>query len=227
MDVITTHTNADFDALASMLAAKKLYPSAVLVFPGSQERSLRDFFVDSTRYVFETQRIKDIDTDKITRLILVDTRQLSRIGKFGGIIGRSGLDVHIYDHHPPSSEDIRGSFEAIREVGATVTIMLSILRERGIEVTADEATVMMLGLYEDTGGLTFTSTTPDDFYAAARKELPEAGTKVATPAGKGEVIGLNYIKRKISVKLKSGAINEFDAGDIKTGVTEKFKKWIK
>ena len=167
MDVITTHTNADFDALASMLAAKKLYPGAVLVFPGSQERSLRDFFVDSTRYVFETQRIKDIDTDKITRLILVDTRQLSRIGKFGGIIGRSGLDVHIYDHHPPSSEDIRGSFEAVREVGATVTIMLSILRERGIEVTADEATVMMLGLYEDTGGLTFTSTTPDDFYAAA------------------------------------------------------------
>jgi tRNA nucleotidyltransferase (CCA-adding enzyme) len=47
MDVITTHTNADFDALASMLAAKKLYPDATLVFSGSQERSLRDFL--STR----------------------------------------------------------------------------------------------------------------------------------------------------------------------------------
>jgi tRNA nucleotidyltransferase (CCA-adding enzyme) len=167
MEVITTHTNADFDALASMLAAKKLYPEAVLVFPGSQERSLRDFFVNATHYVFETQRIKDIDADKVARLILVDTRQLSRIGKFSEIIGRPRLDVHIYDHHPPSSEDIHGSFEVIREVGATVTIMLSLLREKGIELTTDEATVMMLGLYEDTGGLTFTSTTPEDFHAAA------------------------------------------------------------
>jgi tRNA nucleotidyltransferase (CCA-adding enzyme) len=48
MDVITTHINADFDSMASMLAAKKLYPHAVLVFPGSQERSLRDFFIHST-----------------------------------------------------------------------------------------------------------------------------------------------------------------------------------
>jgi len=35
MDVITTHINADFDSLASMMAAKKLYPQAILVFPGA------------------------------------------------------------------------------------------------------------------------------------------------------------------------------------------------
>ena len=34
-EVITTHINADFDALASMIAAKKLYTKATLVFPGS------------------------------------------------------------------------------------------------------------------------------------------------------------------------------------------------
>lgn len=166
MDVITTHTNADFDALASMLAAKKLYPDASLVFPGSQERSLRDFFVHSTLYVFETQRMKDIDLGKITRLILVDTRQLSRIGRFRLIIGRPDVEIHIFDHHPSTSEDIHGSLEVIREVGATVTIMLSVLREKEIEVDADEATVMMLGLYEDTGGLTYSSTTSEDFDAA-------------------------------------------------------------
>jgi len=166
MEIIATHTNADFDALGSMLAAKKLYPEAIPVFPGSQERSLRDFFVDSAWYAFETQRIRDIDMDRIRRLILVDTRQLSRIGKFKEIIGRPGLDVHIFDHHPPSPDDVRGSLEVIREVGATVTVMLSVLRERGVEVASDEATVMMLGLYEDTGGLTFSSTTPEDFHAA-------------------------------------------------------------
>jgi tRNA nucleotidyltransferase (CCA-adding enzyme) len=167
MEVITTHINADFDALACMLAAKKLYPDAILVFPGSQEGSLRDFFVRSTIYVFEAERMKNVDLDRISRLILVDTRQTSRIGKFAQIVERPGVDIHIYDHHPPSSEDIKGSVEVVKEVGAAVTLMLEILKERGIDITPDEATVMMLGIYEDTGSLTFSSTAQDDFHAAA------------------------------------------------------------
>ena len=47
MDVITTHVNADFDGLGAMVAAKKLYPQAVLAFPGSQEKTLRQFLVES------------------------------------------------------------------------------------------------------------------------------------------------------------------------------------
>ena len=90
MDVITTHTNADFDSMASMLAAKKLYPNAVLVFPGSQERSLRDFFIHSTLYALEVERVKNIDLQDVTRLILVDTRQVSRIGKFSEMLEKSG-----------------------------------------------------------------------------------------------------------------------------------------
>ena len=166
MEVITTHINADFDSLASMLAAKKLYPNAVLVFPGSQERSLRDFFIHSALYAFEVERIKNIDLQEVKRLILVDTRQISRIGKFSEVLSKPGLDIHIYDHHPPSSEDLHGSLEVISEVGATVTLLLDILQEEGIDITADEATVMMLGIYEDTGNLTFPSTREEDFKAA-------------------------------------------------------------
>jgi len=50
--VITTHINADFDAVASMLAAQKLYPGSVVVFPGSHEKSLRNFFISSMVYLF-------------------------------------------------------------------------------------------------------------------------------------------------------------------------------
>jgi tRNA nucleotidyltransferase (CCA-adding enzyme) len=149
-----------------MLAAKKLYPNAVLVFPGSQERSLRDFFIHSALYAFEVERIKNIDLQEVKRLILVDTRQISRIGKFSEVLSKPGLDIHIYDHHPPSSEDLHGSLEVISEVGATVTLLLDILQEEGIDITADEATVMMLGIYEDTGNLTFPSTREEDFKAA-------------------------------------------------------------
>jgi tRNA nucleotidyltransferase (CCA-adding enzyme) len=166
MDVITTHINADFDSMASMLAAKKLYPEATLVFPGSQERSLRDFFIHSTLYSFDVERIKNIDLRQVRRLILVDTRQISRIGKFSEVLSNPDLEIHIYDHHPPSSEDLHGSLEIISEVGATVTLLLDILEKRGIEITSDEATVMMLGIYEDTGNLTFSSTKEEDFKAA-------------------------------------------------------------
>ena len=166
MEVITTHINADFDSLASMLAAKKLYPNAVLVFPGSQERSLRDFFIHSALYAFEVERVKNIDLQEVKRLILVDTRQISRIGKFSEVLSKPGLDIHIYDHHPPSSEDLHGSLEVISEVGATVTLLLNILQEKGTEITPDEATVMLLGIYEDTGNLIFPSTKEDDFKAA-------------------------------------------------------------
>jgi tRNA nucleotidyltransferase (CCA-adding enzyme) len=167
MEIIITHINADFDALASLLAAHKLYPEAKLVFPGSQEKSLRDFLVRSTFYVLEAERAKDIVLEKVTKLIIVDTRQQSRIGRFAEIVDRPDVEIHIYDHHPPSADDVKGTVEVIEETGATITILLRILKEHGILLTPDEATVMMLGIYEDTGSLTFGSTTAEDFYAAA------------------------------------------------------------
>ena len=167
MEVITTHINADFDSLGSMLAAKRLYPDAVPVFPGSQEKSIRDFFIQSTIYVFEIERLKNIDFDTIHRLILVDTRQTGRIGKFAEIIGNPDLEIHIYDHHQPSSDDISGTVEVIKEVGATTTLLTEILKDRGIDITPDEATVMALGIYEDTGSFILSSTTVEDFQAAA------------------------------------------------------------
>lgn len=167
MDVITSHLSADFDAFGSMVAAKKLYPEAVLAFPGSQEKSLRDFFMESTLYILSIERAKDIDLDAVKRLILVDTRQKSRIGRFAEIAESDGVEVHVYDHHPDSEDDVHGDVEIVEEVGATVTILSRLLRERRIHVNSEEATVLALGVYEDTGSFTFSSTTPEDLRAAA------------------------------------------------------------
>ncbi|MGD9041798.1 MAG: CBS domain-containing protein, partial [Desulfobacteraceae bacterium] len=166
-EVITTHINADFDALASMIAAKKLYSEATLVFSGSQERNLRNFFLHSTSYIFDFAKIRQIDFGRIERLILVDTRQRSRIGKFAEILGKEDVEIHIYDHHPDSEDDVRGDKEVIQEVGSTTTILAGILKERGVSISSDEATIMCLGIHEDTGSFTFPSTKPEDFLAAA------------------------------------------------------------
>jgi tRNA nucleotidyltransferase (CCA-adding enzyme) len=167
LEVITTHLNADFDALASMVAAKKLYPQALLVFPGSQEGNLRDFFIRSSFYFLDFTRARNVDPEEIKRLILVDTRQASRIGKFEETALSGEVDIHVYDHHPDSPDDVHGSLEVVKPLGSTTAIMTQILAERGLDPTPQEATIMALGLFEDTGSFTFSSTTPEDFQAGA------------------------------------------------------------
>ena len=76
--IITTHVNADFDALASMLAAQKLYPDALVVFPGSQEKNLKNFFINSMAYLFNMVEISDID--ELSR-VLTRTGKLSNVLK--------------------------------------------------------------------------------------------------------------------------------------------------
>jgi tRNA nucleotidyltransferase (CCA-adding enzyme) len=165
--IITTHVNADFDALASLLAAQKLYPQAQVVFPGAQEKNLRNFFINSVVYLFNMVDIQAIDLTRVRRLVLVDTRNIGRIGKLAALVGRPDVEIHIYDHHPGSENDIRGRFEVCESTGANVTILIEAIRAQGLEVSPDEATIMCLGLYEDTGSFTFSSTTEKDFLAAA------------------------------------------------------------
>ncbi len=165
MDIITSHINADFDSLASMVAAKKLYPEAQIVFPGSQEKKLRDFI--EAFHPVEIKRIKDIDLSEVTRLIIVDTKIPSRIGPFEGLLSKEGLKIHIYDHHPFNKGDIRGEVEKIENVGATATIFTEILKGRKIHMTPMEATILALGIYEETGCLLFPSTTERDLLAVS------------------------------------------------------------
>ena len=167
MKVITTHFNADFDALSSMVAAKKLYPDAVFVFPGSQEKSVRDFLIRSTVYFMNIAKMKEIDYDKVDTLILVDTKQKSRIGDLARLVDEGRAKVHVYDHHPPTDDDIDGEVKVTGASGACVSILIDLLRKKGIDISPEEATIMMLGIYEETGSFHYPSTTQGDFEAAS------------------------------------------------------------
>jgi len=115
MDVITSHLNADFDSLASMVAAKKLYPEAVMAFSGSQEKNVRAF-LDQSSHTFSFERQKNIPLDQVKRLIVVDTRQSNRLGNLAKCLKNPDIDVHIYDHHPTTPGDLQGHMEVIKEV---------------------------------------------------------------------------------------------------------------
>lgn len=167
MDIITTHIGADFDSLAAMIAAKKLYPAAELVFPGSQERSVRDYLAQEFRNIYEFKKIKHIDLSQVQRLIVVDTRQAERIGILATCLNNPNIIVHLYDHHPDAPGDLHGAMETVHPFGSTTTIFTRIFQQQGIVPTPDETTLMALGIYEDTGSFLHSSTCPEDLTAAA------------------------------------------------------------
>ncbi len=167
MDLITTHINADFDGLASMIAAKKLYPRANLVFSGSVERRLSEFLSQDLRSLYNFQKLKNLDLQTVRRLIVVDTRQPERLDQIQACLQNPGLEIHLYDHHPDAPDDLKGNVEHIISLGSTVSIFVQLFQEQRRLITADEATLMSIGLHEDTGSFLYSNTTPADLQAGA------------------------------------------------------------
>ena len=165
MQVITTHLSADFDCLASMVAAQKLYPEARLVFSGSAERAVQDYL---KAVQLPLVQIKDIDLDEVTLLVVVDTQDASRIGMFKELVGKQGVEVHVYDHHLDVVNPIPADRAQIRKRGSSVAILFEELTANNVVLTREESTLMVLGIYQDTHSLTSISTTPEDFYAVGR-----------------------------------------------------------
>jgi tRNA nucleotidyltransferase (CCA-adding enzyme) len=157
--------NADFDALASIVAGMKLYPEAKAVFPGSQEKKVRDFIENF--FSIPTLRLRDLDIGSIKRLIVVDTKSPSRLGPLAEVAESKEVEVHLYDHHMHQSGDLHGVLEVIEKVGATATLFAEILKKKKLKPSPIEATLLMLGIYEETGQLLYPSTTERDYKAAS------------------------------------------------------------
>jgi tRNA nucleotidyltransferase (CCA-adding enzyme) len=163
--LVTCHANADFDAFAAMLAVRRICERCALFFPGSQERPLQKVYaeIDKNAYGFVEGCP---DWESFDRLVLVDTRQRSRVRHVEPLLERQGVRIEVWDHHPESADDIAAASARIAKVGAVTTLLVQKLQERGIILTREEATLLGLGIYSDTGSFTYSSTTADDFLAA-------------------------------------------------------------
>ncbi len=161
MEVILTHENTDFDALASLLGAWKLYPDAIPVLPRRPNRNLRHFLTlywDELPFV----RADDLPHRRIERVILVDTQALTQLK---GMSSRT--KVLIIDHHALDRDLTPGMTYSGEELGATATILIEQISETHLPLSPIEATLLLLGIYEDTGSLSYPSTTPRDVRCAA------------------------------------------------------------
>jgi tRNA nucleotidyltransferase (CCA-adding enzyme) len=167
VDVIVTHGNTDFDAFAAMLAARRLYPGAVVALSGSLNRNVRDFY----RLHAESLDVAEqgrVELDAIERLIVVETSHPARLGDFERVARDPKVEVVLFDHHGDEKLDwVRPENVVRSHDGALTTTMVSILAERELDVTPLEATVFALGIHEDTGSLSYAGVSLRDAEALA------------------------------------------------------------
>ncbi|MGM0440906.1 MAG: DHH family phosphoesterase [Elusimicrobiota bacterium] len=165
MKLIVTHKGADFDGLASLVAAGVLNPDFTLYLPGSPEKKVREY-MEKEELPAKLSRYRDIRYKNLEELIVVDTGYLKRLGKVKDLI-REDTRVYIYDHHPKTEMDIEAHRTVHKSWGATVTIFLEEMMKKNIEITPRQATLFMLGVYEDTGCLTYPLTSAHDLEAVS------------------------------------------------------------
>lgn len=161
MNLILTHEQADFDAIASLVAANLLDPEALAVLPRRVNRNVRAYltlYQDKLPFV----EFDDLSRKRVKRLTLVDTQSMVSVKGYG-----RHTQVHVVDHHP-ANPDLDPSWTVnIDEVGATTTLLVETLQESSIDMDVVTATILVLGIYEDTGSLSYSSTTSRDVRAAA------------------------------------------------------------
>ncbi|MDX1614992.1 MAG: CBS domain-containing protein [Candidatus Promineifilaceae bacterium] len=162
MLLILTHENADFDAVASQLAAHKLYPEGTPLLSWRVNRNVNQFltlFWDA----FEFVRPEDWRRRRVERVLLVDTVNLPSVRG----LRPDRVQVRVIDHHEPENERETDWTYQVEALGATTTIIVEMLQNSGVSLTPNEATLLLLGIHEDTGSMVYDTTTARDIQAAA------------------------------------------------------------
>jgi tRNA nucleotidyltransferase (CCA-adding enzyme) len=113
MHIIVTHSNADFDAVASLLGAWRLYPDAVPVLPNALNRNVRNFI---TLYESELPfvHLNELERNPIERVTIVDSQQVPSLKGL-----KSNARLHIIDHHEIHQPPPPGAVLSLTDTGAT------------------------------------------------------------------------------------------------------------
>ena len=164
--IIISHPGTDFDSLASMWAAHLLDPDTPVVLIARTDSNVREFLALYGNE-FPMSKLREIDISAVKHLTVVDCSSRTQLGRIEGLLDRENVHVEVWDHHRKKGPEFKIDRMHYKQVGANVTLLIQELAERGISPSLAEATLLLLGIYEDTGGLRFPSTTTHDLDAAS------------------------------------------------------------
>lgn len=165
MDLIISHENTDIDGLAGMVAASKLYTDSKVVI-SENITTLAQRFLALYRDEFDIYRYDEIDYDKASRVIVIDTHEFERLGKLKDLIDWEKVEVIVYDHHPHQKLDWI-DIDLSENVGSATSIIVNRLKRENIKLDRSEATLFALGISADTGNFMHLNTESEDLIAFA------------------------------------------------------------
>jgi tRNA nucleotidyltransferase (CCA-adding enzyme) len=216
MRLIITHEQADFDAAASLLGAYLLDEGLIPVLPGRMNRNVRAFI---TLYGVELPFVdrKDLPSEPVEAVTLVDTQSLVSIKGMG-----PQTHVQVIDHHPRRNDLASGWEFNGEEIGANTTLFVEALREENGLSSMVHATLLLMGIYEDTGSLTYARTSARDLRAAAYLLDAGASLKIAAeflnhPLSQGQQELYDRLRSHVKTYLVHGhtvIISCADAGEM-------------
>ncbi|MDP3510934.1 MAG: CBS domain-containing protein [Candidatus Melainabacteria bacterium] len=175
MELVFAHNNMDFDSLSAQFALTKLYPSCKMVLGYPLTGNLRSFITLNRGYL-PIVEVKYVDLSKVTRFFLVDCQHFERLDSGVRKLMEETIDsepgvIHlcrpltIFDHHERDSKSLislASEDSQVEVVGAATTILVEQIRKKKIALSPFDATVLAIGIFEDTGCLTYAGTTPRD-----------------------------------------------------------------
>lgn len=176
MEIVVTHNNTDFDALASQFAVTKLYPGTKLVLNQPIVGGVREY-LSLNRSSLPLIDSKYLDLSQVTGIYVVDCQHLDRlpetISKF--ILSHlkkksKSLKITVFDHHrvdPGGLLQHASEESVVAKVGSATSILVDRIRQAKMPLNQFEATLLALGIHEDTGSLTFSGTSEMDAQSLA------------------------------------------------------------
>jgi tRNA nucleotidyltransferase (CCA-adding enzyme) len=194
---VITHKVPDFDALASACAACFLHDCEAVLTITSYESNVEDYY-------------KDLELiNHLELLVITDCKLAERTAPLQNLL-KVADKIIMYDHHPSHGSDIKADESYIEEIGSTTTIIIRRMKELGKKPDSNLATLMTLGLYEDTGLLSFSSTTREDMFAAAflldaGADLELISKYVQRDMSKEQVFILNELLQNMNILEVKGA----------------------
>lgn len=173
LELVLGHRIADLDALGAMVGAALLERAEgrapQLVAPDGlapkASLALRRLGEAAPRIAPEGPLLAEAERRGVRRAVVVDTARAERLGRWAPLVAGAAERVAI-DTHPAQADDLpRDDGPAAASAAAVVALRI---HARGLRPSPAEASLMLLGIHEDSGHFSFPSTSEADHEAAAR-----------------------------------------------------------
>jgi tRNA nucleotidyltransferase (CCA-adding enzyme) len=164
--VIVGHTNMDLDCFGSIALARHLFPGYMAIQSRQVHPTARPL-VTMYRDHLGLHPSKDLKKQSVGHLVVLDTRSRGRVKEYLDLMDGEPEAIDVYDHHPSDSRDIPGATFHDTTLASNTTFLCSLLMEKGIRITPDDATIALTGVFADSGNFTHGNVSEDDFRVAA------------------------------------------------------------